>query len=69
VSNFSPAHVEAVMKVGPSLAVNECGMSLKNHDGATISWCERHNVTCEAYDAMKGCDFSSPVIKTVAAVH
>ena len=69
MSNFSPAQVEAVMKVGLAPAVNECGMSLKNHDGATISWCERHNVTCKAYDAMKGYDFSSPVIKTVAAVH
>ena len=49
--------------------VNQCGMSLKAHDDATIAWCQAHHVTYEAFDAMKGCDFSSSTIKGIAAKH
>ncbi len=49
--------------------VNQCEMSLKSHDDATIAWCQAHRVTYEAFDAMKGCDFSSPVIKGIATKH
>lgn len=69
VSNFSPAQMEAIMRVGPTPVVNQCGMSLKNHDDATIAWCQAHRVTYEAFDAMKGCDFSSSVVQGIATSH
>ena len=50
-------------------AVNQCDMSLKNHDDATIAYCQSHNITYEAFYAMKGCDFKSPVIQTIASSH
>ena len=70
VSNFSPTQLTALMKTAKvKPAVNQCHMSIKSHDTARLTFCQQHNITYEAFDAMKGCDFSSAVIKKVAAAH
>ena len=70
VSSYNSKELAALLttaKVVPAL--NQCDMSLKNHDDATISYCQAHNITYEAFYAMKGCDFSSTVIKGIATAH
>ena len=70
VSNFSPDDLTALLKTAKvPPAVNQCHMSIKAHDPERLSFCKAHNITYEAFDAMKGCDFTSPVIKKVAAAH
>jgi diketogulonate reductase-like aldo/keto reductase len=70
VSSYNSKELTSLLstaKVVP--AVNQCDMSLKNHDDETITFCQQHNITYEAFYAMKGCDFSSDVIQGIATAH
>lgn len=72
ISNFNQAQIEAIMS-DPSTtvkpAVNQCYMSLKQHDDATIQFCKGMNITYESFDAIKGCDFTSATLKQIATAH
>ena len=52
-----------------SPAVNQCQMSLKAHDDATITFCQSRNITYEAYQVMKGCPFDDATVQRVAGDH
>jgi len=57
VSNFQASHLKdllPVAKVPP--AVNQCSMSIGNHDDITIQFCKKMNITYQAYSP-----FHSPV--------
>jgi diketogulonate reductase-like aldo/keto reductase len=43
-------------------------MGVAQHDDATIAYCQAHNITYEAYGAMKGCNFTDPTILEIAKV-
>jgi diketogulonate reductase-like aldo/keto reductase len=44
-------------------------MGVTSHNDATIAYCQQHNITYEAYGAMKGCPFTSPVLLNIAHAH
>jgi diketogulonate reductase-like aldo/keto reductase len=50
-------------------AVNQCDMGVSKHDDATIAYCQAHNITYEAWGAMKGCPFTNPTILSIAKAH
>ena len=50
-------------------AVNQCQMSVGSHDDATLAYCQRHNVTYEAYSPLRRVNMSDPRIAGVAAKH
>lgn len=52
VSSYKSTQLSALLehaKVVP--AVNQCDMSLKDHDDETIAFCQQHNITYEAFYA------------------
>eukprot|EP00039_Didymoeca_costata_P019071 m.336114 g.336114 ORF g.336114 m.336114 type:complete len:306 (-) comp17762_c0_seq1:21-938(-) len=70
ISNYNSdqiAALTAASKVYPAL--NQCSMSVSRHDDATISYCLEHNITYEAFDAMKGCPFTNPKAIAIAKNH
>eukprot|EP01065_Artemidia_motanka_P050881 TRINITY_DN8800_c0_g1_i1.p1 TRINITY_DN8800_c0_g1~~TRINITY_DN8800_c0_g1_i1.p1 ORF type:complete len:276 (+),score=94.95 TRINITY_DN8800_c0_g1_i1:60-887(+) len=70
VSNYNQAQIEGLLKVSSvKPAVNQCEMSVKTHDDATIAYCQKMGITYEAFDTMRGCDFSSPLINSIAKKH
>ena len=57
ISSYRTEQIESLLKTAKVVpAVNQCDMSLKNHDDATIAFCQQHNITYEAFYAMKGCE-------------
>eukprot|EP01065_Artemidia_motanka_P019317 TRINITY_DN2291_c3_g1_i1.p1 TRINITY_DN2291_c3_g1~~TRINITY_DN2291_c3_g1_i1.p1 ORF type:complete len:289 (+),score=113.83 TRINITY_DN2291_c3_g1_i1:60-869(+) len=70
ISNFKVSQIEKLMKYATvKPAVNQCSMGVKNHDDATIKYCQDNGITYEAWGTMKGCDFSNPTITSIAANH
>jgi diketogulonate reductase-like aldo/keto reductase len=51
VSNYKAKDLMALQGTVP--AVNQCLMSVSLHDDATISYCQAHNITYEAYEARR----------------
>ena len=57
ISSYRTEQIESLLKTAKVVpAVNQCDMSLRNHDDATIAFCQQHNITYEAFYAMKGCE-------------
>lgn len=70
VSNYGPSMIDNLLKTAKvKPAVNQCGMSVKNHNDAAIKHNQDLGITYEAYDAMKGCDFKDKTIAQIAASH
>ena len=70
VSNFNSEQIEDLLAYANVIpAVNQCLMGVASHDDATIATCKKHNITYEAYGAMKGCNFTSPIITGIGANH
>jgi len=70
ISNFDSKQVtDLLAKASVRPAVNQCSMGVSSHDDATIETCQAHNITYEAYGAMKGCNFSSPTITSIGQTH
>jgi len=70
VSNYKATELKALVSTATVRpAINQCDMSIKQHDDETISYCQANNITYEAFNAMKGCDFSSTVLKGIASTH
>jgi diketogulonate reductase-like aldo/keto reductase len=48
ISSYKSEQIESLLRTAKVVpAVNQCDMSLKNHDDATITFCQQHNITCE----------------------
>ena len=70
VSNYKQKDLEALLSTASVVpAVNQCEMSVANHDDSTISFSQSHNITYEAYNAMKGCPFSNAEAQAIASKH
>jgi len=67
VSNYKAKDLMALQGTVP--AVNQCLMSVSLHDDATISYCQAHNITYEAYEAMRTCPFKNPKALAIAKGH
>eukprot|EP01052_Picozoa_sp_SAG31_P032032 SAG31_NODE_3467_length_4242_cov_1.967415_4_plen_205_part_00 len=67
VSNYKSPQLEALEGETPS--VNQCLMSVSLHDDKTISYCQRNNITYEAYEAMRTCPFHNTKALAIAAAH
>ena len=65
VSNYKSEDLEALDGTVP--AVNQCLMSVSLHDTKTIDYCAAHNITYEAYEAMRTCPFKNPKALAIAA--
>ena len=56
ISSYKTAQIKSLLKEAKVVpAVNQCDMSLKNHDDETIEFCQQNKITYEAFYAMKGC--------------
>lgn len=70
ISNFNSDQIESLLKTATvTPAVNQCDMGVSHHDDATIAYCQQHNITYEAWGAMKGCPFTDPTILSIAKAH
>ena len=70
VSHYKVTDLEALAKAGlvlPSVLQNS--MCVGSHDDETITWCEEHGVTFEAYGALRSVDFSNPKLVAIAQTH
>lgn len=70
LSNFNQKQIEAVMEIATiKPAVNQCSMSVKTHDDATINYCQSQNITYEAFFVMRGCPHSDATLNKIATAH
>ena len=54
VSHFTQAQLENIISLGMGApAVNQCALSVGNHDDATIRYCKAKGITYEAFSALK----------------
>jgi diketogulonate reductase-like aldo/keto reductase len=57
VSHFTASSLTAIMSVGKGApAVNQCALSVGNHDDATIKFCKAKGIVYEAFSALKNVD-------------
>lgn len=57
VSHFTQAQLESIMSLGKGgPAVNQCALSVGNHDDATIRYCKAKGIVYEAFSALKSVD-------------
>ena len=76
VSHFSIAEMEAL---GSTPSVNQCSLSIKYHDDATIAYCKTHGITYMSFSPLCGgangssCDHGSvltlPKVIAIASSH
>lgn len=70
VSNFDAAQLADLAKTATTTpAVNQCEMGIMKHDDATISYCQEHKITYEAWGTMKNCPFNSTVVQSIATAY
>jgi diketogulonate reductase-like aldo/keto reductase len=73
VSNFVEEDLRAILDAKPKPstipAVNQCSMSIGNHDDATRAFCASHGITYEAYSPLSHVDFSDSRLSKIAAAH
>ena len=70
VSNYAAGDIDEVLAVGGvPPAVNQCQMSVGSHDDATIKYCQRHNITYEAYSPLRRVDLTDSRITKIANNH
>eukprot|EP01050_Picozoa_sp_SAG11_P024415 SAG11_NODE_5187_length_1636_cov_1.497723_2_plen_326_part_01 len=67
VSSYNSSHLAALK--GPKPALNQCHMSPKEHDNATIAYCLREGIAYEAFGVMRGCPFSDKALGAIATKH
>jgi diketogulonate reductase-like aldo/keto reductase len=69
VSNYRAADLKALDTSGATPSVNQCSMSLQQHDDETIDYCQGAGIVYESYHGMKGCPFSDPTLTAIADKH
>merc|ERR1719486_1039911 len=67
VSDYNSEQLKALP--GPTPSVNQCQMGVKEHDDATITYCQEKGILYEAYFVMHNCPFSDSRITKIAAAH
>jgi len=71
VSNYDATQLAAVDWNGTVPSVNQCHMSVGQHDDATIAYCQQHGIIYEAYGGMRTCygQTFTPALQTIADAH
>lgn len=75
VSNFKPAQLQRIMDVATvPIAVNQIEYNVFSHDEETIGFCDKHNITVEAWSPLNGAHggqsvFSDDVVLGIAKEH
>ena len=70
VSHFGADELQAIVAAtGVAPSVNQCGMCVGGHDDATMAYCDAHNITYEAFGALRDVDFDNEVLTGVAHAH
>ena len=73
VSNFVESDLNAILNANPKPktipAVNQCSMSVGNHDDATRAFCKAHSITYEAYSPLRHVNFTDGRIVKIASSH
>jgi len=70
VSNFDVDHLKSVLALGGAPpSVNQCSMSVGNHDDTTISFCAKNNITYEAYSPLRHVNLSDERVAKIANNH
>ena len=70
VSNFAKGDIDAVLAVGGvGPAVNQCRMSVGNHDDETIAYGAARNITYEAYSPLRRVPLSDRRVTSIASAH
>jgi len=73
VSNFKINDIKAIMALNdtivPKPAVNQCSMSVGNHDDETITFCKQNNITYEAYSPLRDVNLTDSTLGAIANSH
>jgi diketogulonate reductase-like aldo/keto reductase len=70
VSNYKPSDLTAVLSLGMGTpSVNQCSMSIGNHDDTTIAFCKSHKIFYEAYSPLRRVNLGDPKIEAIGAKH
>lgn len=70
VSNYVSKDLKALLEDGGEApAVNQCSMSVGNHDDSTISFCNAHSITYESYSPLRRVDLGDRRLSSIASVH
>lgn len=69
VSNFDASQLALLLTQDPPPAVNQCSMSIGNHDDVTIKFCIDHNIRYQAYSPLRHGSFNNPTVQTIATAH
>ena len=70
VSSYKSKDLSALLETATvTPAINQCDMSVSSHDDETIAFTQAHNITYEAFYAMKGCPFTNPTAQKIATGH
>ena len=70
VSHFGVDQLQAIVAAtGVTPAVNQCDMYVGGHDDATLAYCDAHNITYEAFGALRDVDFDNAALEAVARAH
>ena len=57
VSHFTQAQLDSIISLGKGVpSVNQCALSVGNHDDATIRYCKAKGIMYEAFSALKNVD-------------
>eukprot|EP01048_Picozoa_sp_COSAG05_P002723 COSAG05_NODE_117_length_17936_cov_137.220945_2_plen_314_part_00 len=68
VSNYKEKDLKPLLAQARIMpAVNQCEMSVASFDAATIAYSQSVNITYEAFNAMKGCPFTSPAMAKIVS--
>ena len=70
VSNFGKDDLDAVLAAGGSKpSVNQCAMSIGNHDDATIAYTKSLGITYESYSPLRHVDLGGATLGAIATAH
>ena len=70
VSNFDEKQLQALLDLGGAPpAVNQCAMSVGNHDDKTIAFCQGNNIVYEAYSPLRDVNLSDTRLASIADAH
>jgi 2,5-diketo-D-gluconate reductase A len=57
VSHFTHAQLDSIISLGKGVpSVNQCALSIGNHDDATIKYCKAKGITYEGFSVLKNVD-------------
>ena len=69
VSNYKKADIDAVLSLNLGTpSVNQCSMSIGNHDDATIAYSKSKGITYEAYSPLRRVNLGDPKIAAIGAL-